>query len=225
MTSILIFITTSLFTITTVCIIHTISDFQLNSVLNCETGLNFTGVILFIAAFYGLLGFLRESLAKLCLSWVLMIFVIALLSHSAVISQVFEEDLSHLINSDAENAFKYHSYNTTDPKYVCCGWKSAEEMLINNDTLPCACCKTQKGDTDNNDCNDPINDKDLESEYICRIDSDLLKNKSCESEVLKSHKQDLTVILVFIILVIVLCFLSIILTFILSNDLLKVHHD
>ena len=170
-----------------------------------------------------------------------MIFVMLLLLQSVIISNIYWKDLTLLINSDAEQAFQKFLLNKTDSKYKrksetvmqvynCCGWNSFEEMVENDinrtplEILPCYCCY-RGNDPENKKCNKLVLSRDFAQEDICSLDSVYLKEGPCKTRVQKVLVKDLEWIGGFIILTIFVCIITTILTFVISNDLLKIHHE
>ena len=203
--------------------------------------MTFAGISLFSAAVIGFTGLFSESVGRLTISSALMLSSIFILLQSIFIAVVYTQELQLLTNSDPEISFRYHILNRSDPKYIrktflvmkrfkCCGWKRAEDLVINDDILPCICCNNKK-DSEGSKCKESMTSMtsmcklSTNSSFICKIDSKYKINETCEPLVTEAFKYDMKWMNAWMIIAIFLAIFSLFLTYNLSNLLIEAHFD
>lgn len=177
-----------------------------------------------------------------------MIFVLILLTQSLSFVWYYREDLSLLINSEAEVSFIHYlnerntRKNFIQPNYTskykriteqtmmtyqCCGWERVEEMIFNQspaltNVYPCECCAEDMDFVES--CT--INYKNPTSnESVCRSDSIYFESQLCRDVMTDVFEEDLNYMTGLIIITGLIALVSIFIKIRLSTALLDLYNS
>lgn len=140
------------------------------------------GVFIFLIAFFGCMGALKENYCLTMSFAVLLAVVFIMMIAGGIAAYVMRNDIEKevttiLTNAQGNYGLPDHAgvtktWDKLQREFTCCGVKDPSEWLANNISYPVSCCKDESGD-----CSDPptvnqIYDRGCEQSFV-----DWLKDK------------------------------------------------